>query len=278
MELDEGQELAALRYDCALEALPAELGAAFVRLECDAEAQAFLRGAGAAPHGKLATAAYRVLRRVLSDYDAYGLLGMYPMHLLGTAQFARLLGRGAGACPVEQRHGALLDVGAGQGGVTARAAPLFDSVCATEASAVLRRKLRARGYRVLDHDLARAPWPGPERFDAVLCLNVLDRCSHPRSLLRHARGLLVDGGILLVSVPLPLCPHVQVGGRTVDPEEPLPAAAESFEAGAASVAREVLAPAGLRVARLSRAPYLCRGDARAPLHVLDAALFACEAA
>ena len=41
----------------------------------------------------------------------------------------------------------LLDVGAGDGNVTRRLAPLFDDITVTEASKHMGNRLRARGYR-----------------------------------------------------------------------------------------------------------------------------------
>ena len=37
----------------------------------------------------------------------------------------------------------------------------------------------------------------------------------------------------------------------------------------------LLLPAGLEIERLARCPYLSRGDAHAPLYVLDAAVWVC---
>ncbi len=271
-EAEHGLHELALRYDCAKGALPPELAAAFVALAHDAAAQRFVAQARAAPHGRVKTALYALLRRALSDYDAYGLLRMYPMHLLSAQQLEPLLG-----APPGPRPWRLLDVGAGNGDITALAAPRFDQVLVTEASAVMRQRLRARGFRVLPLDLAQQPPPPALRAHAMLCLNVLDRCTRPRTLLRHLRAALAPGARLLLSVPLPLSPHVQRGASTSDPDEPLPPAAPSWEAGAAGIARGLLAPAGLRVLQLSRAPYLCRGDATTPLYVLDTALFVCSA-
>jgi SAM-dependent methyltransferase len=260
-----------LRYGCERDALPDALRERFQPLAYDADAAQFVTDALAHPHGAWKTALYAGLRRVLSDYDAYGLLDMYAMHLVSTAQLQALLGtRGA-------RGRALLDVGAGRGDITRRTVAWFEHVAATEASAVMRRRLRALGLEVLDHDLARAALPGSRRFDAILCLNVLDRCAYPRSLLQHLRAALATDGRLVLAVPLPLRPHVQQRGRTADPEEPLPAAEPTWEAGATRIA-ELLERAGFTVERLSRAPYVCRGDARARLHVLDDALFVCRAA
>jgi SAM-dependent methyltransferase len=262
-----------LRYGCDTALLQPSLAARFLQLGYDDEAQRFVAAALAAPHGALRTALYQALRRVLSDYDAYGLLGMYPLHLLSAPQFEMLLHEVPKARPR-----VLLDVGAGHGGITARAAPLFDAVRVTEASAVMRRRLAARGYRVLRFDLAVDALPAGERAHAVLCLNVLDRCEKPRTLLRHLGSALAPGGRLLLSVPLPLAAHVQRGGRTADPDEPLPEPCASWEASAASVVRELIEPARLSVVRFCRAPYLCHGDARSVLYALDAALFVCAAA
>ncbi len=255
-----------LQYGCELARLPEALRERFVALEHDEAARAFVAAARAAPHGAARTWLYARLRALLSDYDAYGLLDMYPMHLLSSAQLDRLLVGGP------RRR--LLDVGAGSGGVTAHAAELFEHVSATETSSVLRRKLRARGFEVIEHDLTYSALPEHHaKYDVVTCFNVIDRCSHPRTLLRHAIAALAPGGTLIASVPLPLKPHVHVGRFTVDQEERLPAAEDTWEAGAASLVAELLAPLGLEVTTVTRAPYLCRGDASTPLYVLDAAVF-----
>jgi hypothetical protein len=173
-----------LRYDCDRAALGAELGARFLPLSFDAESETFVRGALAAPHGWLATTSYAILRAVLSDYDAYALLGMYPMHLCSAAQFRALLPN-AGTSAKSRR---LLDVGAGSGAITAAAASAgFGEVLVTEASRVLRAQLRRRGYRVLDCDLGSEELPVELRVDVALCLNVLDRTSYPRTMLAHVR-------------------------------------------------------------------------------------------
>jgi SAM-dependent methyltransferase len=259
-----------LRYGCETSLLPPALAACFVPLGYDDAAQRFVADALAAPHGRARTAIYQGLRRVLSDYDAYGLLGMYPMHLLSAPQLAALLSEVPRARPRS-----LLDVGAGDGSITTLAAPLFDDVRVTERSRVMRRRLAARGYRVIALDLEREALPDGERAHAVLCLNVVDRCLRPRTLLRHLASALAPSGRLVLSVPLPLQPHVQAGGHTLDPDEPMPPAQTFWEASAASVALELLEPAGLGILRLCRVPYLCHGDAQNRLYALDAAVFVC---
>lgn len=259
-----------LRYGCDVARLPLELQSRFIELEHDAASRAFVEEAMAAPHGPIKTWIYSQLRRVMSDYDAYGLLDLYPMHLLSTAQLERLIGSVGRA--------RLLDIGAGSGGVTTHAAKLFEHVSATEASSMLRRRLRARGYEVIEHDFTyAAPPERSERYDVVTCFNVLDRCSHPRTLLRNASAALKAEGKLVLSVPLPLKPHVHVGRYTVDQEERLPEAKAMWELGVGSVAG-VLRAEGLMIEAVSRAPYLCRGDSTSAIYVLDAAVFVCRLA
>ncbi len=175
-------------------------------------------------------------------------------------------------------HGRVLDVGAGSGGVTATLASFASELVATETSGPAVRRLRARGYRAHLLDLTEASAAlamGPEPFDVVACLNVLDRAERPRALLDAALGHLAPGGALIVATPLPYVPLHFRGGRRVVPLEPLPITGSSWEAAARSTAERVLEPAGLEVTAIARTPYFSAGDAAYPLHVLDAAIFVC---
>jgi SAM-dependent methyltransferase len=267
------------RYTCEPPLLPVELGKRFVALDYDQGAQDFVAQVTGARTSRLRTALFLFLRKLMSDYDAYALLGMYSMHVLSSAQWKTLLGDWLCDFTSSGKALRLIDVGAGEGGVTACAKPFFADITVTEASKNLRKHLRKRGYRVVEHDLGQTPWPVQgERFDVVSAFNVIDRTARPRTLLSHMRALLADEGRLLVSVPLPLRPHVHVGPTTVDQDEPLPSAEGPFEHGVAALCRDLFAPLGLRVLAFSRVPYLCQGDANAALYVLDDAVFVCERA
>lgn len=256
-----------LAYGADLERL-GPLRQAFVRLALDEDTRAWIDDAIAHPHSEWMLKAKVVARQVLSDYDANGLVGVHDMRVLGAAQWRQLLG-GAG--------GALLDVGAGEGQVTDALAPLHARVETTEMSAMMARKLRARGYPCHRVDLASEALPGePRQFDTVAMLNVVDRTHRPLALVAAARDLLAPRGRLVVTVPLPLRPHVHVGARTVDPEEILPRDERGFEEGVRALADGLFAPLGLAVERVSRAPYLCRGGAAEPVLVLDDAIFVCR--
>jgi len=252
-----------LEYGFDAARLPTTLHDRFVRLELDDAARAFLARGAEAPHSALRTSAQKILRAFFSDFDANALLGMYPMHLVSTAQAEKLLGGRPG--------GALLDVGAGDGGVTAQIAPLFDEVFATEMSRAMAWRLRRRGFECRRVDLAPAADDG-RRFRVVSLLNVLDRCRLPATLLRRAAEYLEPGGRLLVALALPYLAHYYVGPATPPPEERLAIEGTSWEARLASFVDSVLRPIGLRPAAISRAPYLSHPDSTRTVGVLDDAV------
>lgn len=255
--------LDALRYDCDLQQLTPPLARAFTPLATDESRRAFF---SRPPHGAFGTFVRGLLGHVISDYDANALLDFYPMFLMSTAQWRALLG--------EHARGRLLDIGAGSGDVTAELAPLFDAVTTTETSRGMARNLRARGYACHGVDLAENALPRGASFDVVSLLHVIDRAARPLTLLERARELVAPGGRMIVATPLPLSAHVHVAGGTVDAEEVLPTDAHSaaWEPALTALVTHVLAPLGLEVERFARAPYLSRGDADAPVYVLDDAI------
>lgn len=259
-----------LYYDCNRALLGHSLAERFRPLSRDAEVEAWLAQYRERPHGVLMGALGELLSRFVSSYDVHGWLGSYTMHLLSAQAYRELLGG--------QLRQALLDVGAGAGYVTEHARPLFREILCTETSAPLRRRLTKRGFTALQLDLTEQTLG--RSFDVVSCLNVLDRTARPRTLLQQLVAHLAPDGLLLLAMPLPLRPHVHVAGGTVSPQERLPGAdvAQSWERAARSVAEGLLMPAGLKVERLARVPYLSRGDAGAAVYVLDDAVFVCRRA
>jgi len=259
-----------LSYACQRTVLGPALAPHFVELSLDADTRAWLDAALDRPHGRVRELLRRGLGHVVSPFDANGLLGTCPMRVLGTDQARQLLGGRVG--------GRLLDIGAGNGDVTAELAPLFDEVVTTELAAPMARRLSRRGLRSHAVDLSCDALPEPGPFDAVALLNVLDRTRYPSTLLDRALGLLAPGGLLIVAVPLPLSPTAFVGAASVDPEEPLPEArGEGFEAAVNALWDGLFAPRALRLECLTRVPYLSGGGRSRPVYVLDDALFVCRA-
>jgi SAM-dependent methyltransferase len=146
----------------------------------------------------------------LKNIDASALFGHNPMHVLDTASAEKLLGGKRGR---DGKFTSLLDVGAGAGEVTEQLRPLFNEVTATEASACCAWRLKKRGINCLHTcELEGHAELQDKSFSVISLLNVLDRCSQPRKLLRNATALLAEDGRLLVGVVAPYEPFVVTGG------------------------------------------------------------------
>mmetsp|Transcript_8360 Transcript_8360/g.52127 ORF Transcript_8360/g.52127 Transcript_8360/m.52127 type:complete len:325 (+) Transcript_8360:5334-6308(+) len=225
-------------------------------------------------------------KRCVSTTDADGWCGAGKMHLVSHEQAMKLL-------QVERKRcarGCLLDVGAGDGGITEAFAPLFQHTVVVETSRAMVRRLRAKPYVVLVRDVnetkpladvrrraveAGVPLREGKWFDAILLLNVLDRCDEPESMLASIRNLLhPTRGKLVLAVVLPFRPFVEDGTRKRIPKEKLPLPVNcTWEEGVHLMVERVLVPAGYAVLSVSRAPYLCEGDLHHPVYSLDDAIF-----
>lgn len=251
------------RYGVDRRALGAQFTRAFVPSTLTEAARRFVDRSIQAPHGAARTRLHRMLGRVLSDFDVNGLLGMYPLHLLDSAGFERLLGR---------NHAGLLDVGAGNGDVTRELLPLAARVQVAERSWAMRRVLRQRGFEVVGESTA-----ADGTFAVVSCLNVLDRTDRPRTLLRDLADRVAPGGKLMLSMPLPLDPFFYRGGRTHEPVEPLPSGPTSWERSFELLQEWLHAALPDWSTRcFTRTPYLSGGDAQRTLYVLDAVVLVLE--
>jgi SAM-dependent methyltransferase len=247
-----------------LGALSPELASTYFQGPADPQTEAWL--AQSRPHGWLATTTQRIARRFASDFEVNARLGMYSLHLGGTATYRALLGP-------EHEGGALLDVGAGTGEVTAMMAPLFSRVRCTETSPAMAGRIRRLGFACDVLDLASDDVPGT--FDVVSLLNVLDRTARPATLLDRALAHLGEGGRLVLATPLPARPHVDLGTITSDPDEPMGGEGDTFEAALGSLHTTLLLPRQLRVVRWTRLLYRSQGDTTQPFYEHDDALLLC---
>ncbi len=256
-----------LRYTCDLAALTPPLGERFVQFGADESLARYFERARVERHGAFMTWLHHSLRGFLSDFDINGLLGTYPMHVLGTEQWEQLLGRPGGR---------LLDVGAGNGDVTVQLAPLFDRVTTVETARLMARRLERHGYVCHRADLAKGDVPDAP-WDVISLLNVLDRCDRPLTLLGNLRSALSDGGRLVLTLVLPYKPFVYEGGMSRSPTELLPISKRTWEGAANELVENVLLPLGFEVEACSRVPYLSGGDANRALYELDDVLLVCRA-
>ncbi len=262
------------RYQVKTALLDDLVRAAFLPLTLDDSTKQWIDDAHEHPNSAMSLLARKLALKVMSDYDANGLSNTHDMRVLGTAQWRAVLRR------IDQEaRGRCLDVGAGDGHVTDELAPLFAEVVTTELSRNMQKRLEERSYVCHRVDLGEEDVPGAP-YDVIAMLNVIDRTTKPLTLLERARAHLAPRGLLALAVPLPLSPHVHVGPMTVSPDELLPVVKSSakgaFEKSANALTRDVFTPLGFTLKSFSRAPYLCRGDARRPVHRLDDAIFVLE--
>ncbi|XP_033211125.1 methyltransferase-like protein 9 isoform X3 [Belonocnema kinseyi] len=211
-----------------------------------------------------------VLSSFISRTSANGLLGRGSMHVFSREQFQKLM-------EVSNYKGpwnSVLDLGAGDGAITANIAQLFEKVYTTDISAPMRWALQKRKFTVLDVDKWHES-AGP--FNVILCLNLLDRCDKPNTLLRQLKSSLTVGGRLIVALVLPFSAYVEVGGRgDHKPSEYLPIKGPGIEGQVASLIDRVFGPLGLKCLAWSKLPYLCEGDLGQAYYFLNDYIFVLE--
>ncbi|XP_068618455.1 protein-L-histidine N-pros-methyltransferase isoform X2 [Battus philenor] len=242
-----------------------ELQKKFVQLHPDEETKEFLSASIDKSSWVWTQIWYLLAKAVLKHFwsitDINGWLGRGSMFVVSGAQAQKLFD----AARVRP-GGALVDVGAGDGEVSRRFAHLYTSKLATEISCSMRKALSTKGYTVLD---AEEWWRG--QFECVCMLNLLDRCSEPRGMLRRARSALSPQGVLLLALVLPYKPYVEA---TADhkPTERLPITGTTFEEQLSSFVT-FMRDIGFELAAWSRAPYLCEGDFAQAYYWLDDSVY-----
>ncbi|KAF8771148.1 Methyltransferase-like protein 9 like protein [Argiope bruennichi] len=141
------------------------------------------------------------------------------------------------------------------------------------------RKLLDCCTRLMDVDKWANPDEGPRYFDLISCLNLLDRCDRPITLLQQIRSKLnPDTGILILAVVLPLSQYVESGSKYNQPSEKITVKGRKFEEQAAYLATHLFQENGFQVLRWTRLPYLCEGDLDQAFYWLNDALFVMKVA
>ncbi|XP_056153356.1 methyltransferase-like protein 9 isoform X2 [Lampris incognitus] len=261
-------------YRCSPDLLGETLRPLFVQSHLDPDTRAFLRQS-IEKSGWLFTQLYHsfastVLSRMMSRTSINGLLGRGSMFVFSAEQFHQLL-----RITPEWRAERLLDLGAGDGGVTEVMGSHFREVYATEVSQPMKWHLQRRNYIVLGID----EWPQKGfKYDLISCLNLLDRCENPLDLLRTMRQSLVPGtGRVILAAVLPFQPYVEIGGKWQRPKQYLRVKGKTWEEQATNLSNEVFQAAGFEVEAVTRLPYLCEGDMYNDYYVLDDAVFVLKA-
>ncbi|KAL6094710.1 mettl9 [Pungitius sinensis] len=278
MNMASESEVAAIEtqewYQCGRDLLGESVRPLFVQSQLDADTKAFLKGS-VEKSGWLFTQLYHslvstVLSPLVSRTSINGFLGRGSMFVFSAEQFQRLL-----RIDPDWRADRLLDLGAGDGGVTEVMGVHFMEVYATEVSPPMKWLLQRKNYKLLGID----EWHQTGfQYDVISCLNLLDRCDDPLRLLRDIRlSLVPDTGRLVLAAVLPFQPYVEVGGKWQRPKEHVKVKGKTWEEQVTNLSNEVFRRAGFEVEAVTRLPYLCEGDMYNDYYVLDDAVFVLKA-
>lgn len=163
----------------------------------------------------------------------------------------------------------MLDIGAGDGEISIRVANTVNElsenvvlqVFATEASWTMRERLKKLNFHVVNEICEL------KNVELILCLNVLDRCFDPFTLLKEIHTALAPTGRAVVALVLPYMHYVETNTSHL-PLRPLMESSNksngrgsSFEEEAL-VFLELLESCGFQIESWTKAPYLCEGDLR----------------
>ncbi|KAL3315412.1 Methyltransferase-like protein 9 [Cichlidogyrus casuarinus] len=166
----------------------------------------------------------------------------------------------------------LLDLGAGDGKVTQKMSPFFRHVLTTEISPVMQWRLKQKNFHILDidswntmenfpKDLTIESYNGKPQYDVVACLNLLDRCDKPMTLLSDIKMVLKPStGRLVIALVFPLQQYVETTIGNVPSEMLDVSHSQVWEVQFSSLIENVFKPLGYDLLKWTVAPYLCEGD------------------
>lgn len=271
-------------YRCEVSCLHPQLARCFVQLNPDQETREFLERSKKKSSNVclqlLLSILYFLLRLFFSQTSINGLLEKGQMFVFSANQLKLLLSSSSSLLPeppptphqppppptVIPRRA--LDIGSGDGHVTDKVKSVLgaaSTVNVTETCRVMQRILRQRGYKVVNEN----GWYQEQNYDVISCLNVLDRCDEPLSMLRQITEALLPGGILIIALVLPYEPFVEHHFTQSSPSQQLPIDRNaSWEVGVSSFWERVLAPLGYTPLAVSKVPYLCEGDLNVEYYML----------
>ncbi|XP_005102809.1 methyltransferase-like protein 9 [Aplysia californica] len=260
-------------YRVVVSRLPEDVQNLFLQFEQDEGTDDFLQNCQDKSDQLFTQILYSVARPILNIFmtqtSINGFLNRGSMFIFSKNQFEKLLGFSA-----YYKGENLLDLGAGDGMVTLKMASYFRNTYTTEMSGMMVRRLTGHGFKVLEVD----EWhKSGLQYDLIACLNLLDRCDKPLSLLADMRASLTPGvGRVLVAVVIPFKPYVEFGSRTHEPTEYLHVRGSNFEEQVEHFVR-IFRQSGFEVERFTRLPYLCEGDLKHSFYVLTDAIFVLRA-
>lgn len=237
----------------------------FIQLEADEETLQFVQDSEDKSDWIFTQLWYNLAKSVMqwmySQTDINGMLNRGSMFVFSKNQFTTML-----KVPDDWKSDCLLDLGAGDGKPTQVMETFFEKIYVTEMSPPMRKLLRGRGFEVMEID----KWQKKDAYDVISCLNLLDRCEEPLTILNDVHEALKSSGRLVVALVLPFRPYVE-SRQDHKPTQQMDIVGANLETQvqAAVVAIEAV---GFKLESWARVPYLCEGDLSRPIYHLNDAL------
>ncbi|KAH7719591.1 DREV methyltransferase [Aphelenchoides avenae] len=249
-------------YQVNLDAIPsAEIRSTFHRSAYDNETESFLDASLSTSNSVCLQLYYSfaasVLSLALTKTSINGILNRGGMFVFSHDQLKGFLGLPDDWSPIDK---AVLDLGAGDGGVTSVMGQFYNDVYATETSGVMDWRLRQRGFTTLAVD----KWVSHNRrFHLISALNLLDRHFSPKQLLAELHQTASQSNCLvLLAIVLPVKQYVEFNLKENSnrADAAINVTGRTFEEQVVSLTEETFRPAGFDVVRWTKLPYLCEGD------------------
>lgn len=267
-------------YSVNTDKLEPGMQAKFQQSNYDEETEQFLNQSLVISNSIFLQLYYSVMATLLSivftKTSINGLLGRGGMFIFSHVHLRTFLGLPDDWSPIDKH---LIDVGAGDGGVTLVMKQFFDNINVVEASKVMEWRLSQHGFKVVPLDKFTNTGP----YNLISALNLLDRHYDPDKLLSNLHQMALESNCpVLLSVVLPLQQFVEFnlgdGGQIIKTTKAKRSLVFSrcdmkFEDQVNALVREVLEPAGFIVIRWTKLPYLCEGDFARAFYKLNDAVF-----
>ncbi|ELU17292.1 hypothetical protein CAPTEDRAFT_167325 [Capitella teleta] len=196
-------------YSVQLDSIQDEdLRGKFIQFEEDVETKEFLSNCYEKSDCVGTQMYHRLMKALLSWFmtstSINGWLGRGSMFVFSSSQFRSLMN-----IDEHWKGDKMLDLGAGDGEVTKKMSLHFSEVHATEMSVTMVQRLQENGFKVLGIE----EWPSySATYDLVSCLNLLDRCEQPITMLHQMKHVLhPTRGRLLLAIVLPFSPYFEYG-------------------------------------------------------------------
>ncbi|CAD5121941.1 DgyrCDS10402 [Dimorphilus gyrociliatus] len=255
-------------YEVNKSMIPAEVCDRFIQFNEDSDTEKFLENCYEKSDWIFTQFFHLIVKSILGFFltktSINGFLGRGSMFVYSSAQFLEFLSVS------ENFHAeALLDIGAGDGKITEKMDQFFDRVFVTEISQPMISRLESKRYTVLN---AYDWFDEEKKYDVITCLNVLDRCDKPATLLSQLKQSLKPNGRLIIALVLPFKPFVEAGfGHR--PSEFLRLEGKTFEDQLTFLSQVFFPNMGFKVHAVSKVPYLCEGGLDTSFYVIEDALF-----